>query len=44
LYEDALIAATAQMTGMTVATRNVSDLASFGVPLFDPFGFRPLQD
>jgi toxin FitB len=40
LFEDALIAATAKVHGLTVATRNVRDFRSFGVPLVDPFGFR----
>jgi predicted nucleic acid-binding protein len=38
-YEDALIAATAQVHGLTVATRNVRDFTHFDVPLFDPFTF-----
>jgi toxin FitB len=37
LYEDALIAATARVHGLTVATRNVADFASFGVPIVNPF-------
>lgn len=37
LYEDAMIAATARVHGLTVVTRNVRDFADFGVPLFDPF-------
>jgi len=32
-----LIAATARANGWTVATRNVSDFAGFGVTIFDPF-------
>jgi predicted nucleic acid-binding protein len=35
--EDALIAATALVRGMTVVTRNLSDFEPFGVPLLDPF-------
>jgi toxin FitB len=35
--EDALIAATALVRGMTVVTRNVGDFEPFGVPLLDPF-------
>jgi predicted nucleic acid-binding protein len=35
--EDALIAATALVRGMTVVTRNVSDFEPFGVSLLDPF-------
>jgi toxin FitB len=34
---DLIIAATAQVTGAVVATRNVEDFADLGVPLFDPF-------
>ena len=37
LYEDAMIAATAQRHGLTVATRNVSDFLSFGVTHYNPF-------
>jgi hypothetical protein len=37
LIEDAMIAATAQQHGLTVATRNVRDFAHFGVPTLDPF-------
>ena len=37
LYEDAMIAATAQVHGLTVVTRNVADFAVFGVPVFNPF-------
>jgi predicted nucleic acid-binding protein len=35
--EDALIAATALVRGLTVVTRNVDDFASFGAPLINPF-------
>jgi predicted nucleic acid-binding protein len=35
--EDALIAATALVRGMTVVTRNVDDFEPFGVPLINPF-------
>ena len=35
--EDAMIAAIARVNGLTVATRNVRDFASFGVPVLDPF-------
>ena len=38
-YEDALIAATAQVHGLTLVTRNVRDFTDFEVPLFDPFTF-----
>ena len=37
VYEDAMIAATAKMHGLTVVTRNVVDFQSFGVPLLNPF-------
>jgi hypothetical protein len=37
LYEDAMIAATAQIHGLTVVTRNIADFSVFGVPLFNPF-------
>ena len=37
LSDDAMIAATALVHGLTVVTRNVRDFAPFGVPLLDPF-------
>jgi predicted nucleic acid-binding protein len=37
VYEDAMIAATAQIHGLTVVTRNVADFKAFGVPLLNPF-------
>ena len=37
LIEDAMIAATAQVHDLTVATRNVKDFRPFGVRTFDPF-------
>ncbi len=36
VYEDAMIAATAKVHGLTVVTRNVADLKPFGVPLLNP--------
>ncbi|MFN3461571.1 MAG: type II toxin-antitoxin system VapC family toxin [Oceanibaculum sp.] len=35
--EDAMIAATARVHGLTVVTRNMRDFQSFGVSLLDPF-------
>ena len=35
---DAQIAATALRHGMTLVTRNVRDMADFGVEIFNPFG------
>ena len=40
LIEDAMIAATAAVHGLSVVTRNVADFKPFGVPLFDPFKTR----
>lgn len=40
LIEDAMIAATAKIHGLTVATRNVRDFSGFGVKLVDPFKYR----
>ena len=40
LSEDAMIAATAMVHGLTVATRNVRDFVIFGVSTFDPFSTR----
>jgi toxin FitB len=37
LIEDAMIAATAKVHGLTVVTRNVRDFGMFGVETFDPF-------
>jgi len=37
VYEDAMIAATARVHGLTVVTRNLADFKAFGVPLLDPF-------
>ena len=38
LREDAMIAATARVHGLTIATRNERDFKSFAVPVFNPFG------
>ena len=37
LYEDAMIAATALVHGLTVATRNTADYKAFGIEPFNPF-------
>jgi toxin FitB len=37
LMNDAMIAATARLHGLTVATRNVRDFKTFGVALINPF-------
>jgi toxin FitB len=37
LYEDAMIAATAKVHGLIVATRNVADFNALGVAVFNPF-------
>jgi predicted nucleic acid-binding protein len=37
LYEDAMIAATAKVHGLTVATRNVADFNALGMAVFNPF-------
>jgi predicted nucleic acid-binding protein len=37
LAEDAMIAATASVHGLSVVTRNVADFEPFGVAVFDPF-------
>jgi predicted nucleic acid-binding protein len=37
LYEDAMIAATAMLNGLTVATRNVVDFEALGIEVFNPF-------
>lgn len=40
LYEDAMIAATARVSGLTVVTRNVADFKALGVDVFNPFSSR----
>ncbi|MBK1679439.1 PIN domain-containing protein [Rhodocyclus tenuis] len=37
LYEDAMIAATAKVHGLTVATRDVADFKALGIEVFNPF-------
>lgn len=37
LYEDAMIAATAQVHGLAVVSRNVADFAALGVEVINPF-------
>jgi predicted nucleic acid-binding protein len=37
LWEDAMIAATARVYGLTIATRNERDFALFDVPVLNPF-------
>lgn len=40
LSEDAMIAATARIHGLTVATRNERDFAHFDVAVLNPFRYR----
>jgi predicted nucleic acid-binding protein len=40
LSEDAMLAATARMHGLTVVTRNTRDFQAFGVKLLNPFTAR----
>ncbi len=37
LYEDAMIAATAKVHGLTIVTRNVADFNALGIEVFNPF-------
>ena len=37
LYEYAMIAATAKVHGLTVASRNVADFQALGLEVFNPF-------
>lgn len=39
LVEDAMIAATARLHRLTVATRNTRDFSGFSIDVFDPFTF-----
>jgi len=39
LYEDAMIAATAKVHGLTVVTRNIADYKALGIEAFNPFAF-----
>ena len=40
LIEDAMIAATAQVHGLQVGTRNVRHFKDFGIAVFNPYGPR----
>jgi predicted nucleic acid-binding protein len=40
LGEDAMIAATGRVDGLTVATRNERDFAHFDVAVLNPFRYR----
>ena len=44
LYEDAMIAATAQVHGLTVASRNVADFQALGFEVFNPFTPQSMID
>ena len=37
VYEDAMIAATAKLHGLTVVTRNTANFKPFGVKVVNPF-------
>jgi toxin FitB len=40
LFEDAMIAATAKVRGLTVVTRNVRDFQQFSIQVLNPFSIR----
>ncbi len=40
LYEDAMIAATAQVNKLAVITRNVTDFENFDVAIINPFDYK----
>jgi len=40
LIEDAMVAATAAVHGLTVVTRNIRDFVPFGIPTLNPFEHR----
>jgi predicted nucleic acid-binding protein len=42
LYEDAMIAATARVHGLTVVTRNVADYRALGSIVLNPFSREPV--
>lgn len=42
LYEDMMLAATAAVHGLTMATRNTKDFLTLGVSLFNPFEYLDL--
>lgn len=44
LYEDALIAASAQLAGLKLVSRNVADFRALGVAVFNPFEGKPEVD
>lgn len=37
LYEDAMMAATAKVHGLTIASRNVADFQALGLEVLNPF-------
>jgi len=41
ILEDAMLAATARLHGLTLVTRNTRDFQGRGVPLLNPFARRP---